>query len=296
MINHLLVTIILVFYMVAGNSNATTLNEEYKKPQIHGIFKLYINELNQFTITRSHLLNKDLHYKQTGNLHGNHMGDFVRLQTPKQKALYSYQFLLKVAEKADIRAYISPNHHNKDHFVIGIIEDSETRFEHLQALIPYKDMKIVFPLFLDLIKSQTPIHFELDNDNKNRDIIKSNRHQSTNLTPQQAWEIADNYNFGFNLLKPEDKALDVYLFLLQLAMDTNFKVDFSNKYQSNNALMLNIAAQGLDQGVEFELMPTKEIEMVYPLVLEFMQDRPSTYYKDPKIVAAEISKNNKTTN
>ena len=292
----LLVTIALTLCIIASKAGATTLSDEYKKPQHYGIFKLYIDEHDRFIITRSQWLNINLVNGQAWNLHGNHYQDYFKFQKPNQKALFAYQFLLKVAKKADIRASISLDANDNRHLGISIIEDSVTKFAYRQALIPYKDMKTVFPLLLDLIKSQTKIHFEFGYDNKARDIVKSDRHQTIEYTQQQAWDIADNYNYGFNCAIAEDKALLVYMFLLRLAFDTNFNVIFSKKYQSNNALMLNIAAQGLDEGVEFELIPADEIKSVYPLVLEFMEDRSSTGYIDPKIVTARINQEKEKTN
>lgn len=289
MLRPLLKTITFILCIVTTNTSASDLTAKYKNSQTYGIFKLSIDDYDTFMITPTKRLYIDKHFKQIGNLHGHYYQDYFKLKNTQQKALFAYQFLLKVSKKADFRVDIRSGPKRKERMTIVLISDRETRFGHGITLIPNKDMKTVFPILLKLIETQAPIHFNLDYDHKDRRTVKSKRHETATYTPQQAWQIADNYHYGYNLLTAEHKALLTYGFLLQLATNTDFNISFSDKYQINNALELRIPAHGLEEGVKFELMPTDDIDSVYPLLLEFMQDRPSTHYEDPQIVAKRIA-------
>lgn len=296
MIKKLLLTATVMLSLVGGNTSATVSNSYghvEKQPQIYGPFKLYTDEYDTFIITSTKWHNIDFNHHQVLNLYGNSYEDYFKFNNPKQKALWAYQLLIKIANKADF--HITKRKKNNE-LVITIFQKSALRYGVAQTLIPNKDMKTVFPLLLDLIKSNTAIDFNFSYDTKDRKIINSRQHQATKHTPQQAWAFADDFHYGFDLLTPEDKALKAYMYLLELSLKANFKVKYSEQFQENNPVMLYIAAQGIDKGIEVELIPDNDVASVYPLLIEFTKDRPSTYYKDPKIVAAEISKNNKAAN
>ena len=283
MLKNVFLIIVLALAMIAYGSKATTLLTQYKEPQNYGIFKLYVDEYDTFIITRKKWFNLDFTFKQIENLLGNSYQDYYKFNNANQKALFIYQFLSKVATKADFEARLR-NSQTEKHLDISIIKTSAYKYSHGHMLIPHQDMKTVYPLLLNLIKSQTRIDFELNHDSKNRPTISSVRHQTIEHTPAQAWEIAGTFHYDVNLPTAEDKALKIYLLLIDLARQANFKVKFSDEYPNNNPVMLYITAQGLEQGIELELIPNNEAASVYPLLIEFTKDRPSTHYKTPQIV------------
>lgn len=234
--------------------------------EIHGIFNLYTELNGKPAITRAKELDgtQDIDYLRRKI--GTYYQDSGKIKNTTQKALFAYQYLLKIASHANFKAFA-----RNDDIDICAFEKGNFGFCTGSYLIRKKDIKTVYPQLMELIKTQTPINFNLGYDHKTQRTININRHQSANLSATQTWKIASNYSFDFALQAPEHKALLIYAFLLELSLQTNFKVYVSNQFEDDNAVMLNIETQRTDDGTEIELIPDNEVDSVYPTLIEFMQ-------------------------
>ena len=152
--------------------------------EIHGIFNLYTELNGKPAITRAKELDVTHDHYHVWDLIGTYYQDSGKLKTDKQKALFAYHYLLKIASQANFRASIGKSYHKKDHLRITIFEKDIQGINH--AVIKTTDMKTVYPQLMELIKSQTPVNFNLGYDHKKQRTININRHQSANLSAAQA--------------------------------------------------------------------------------------------------------------
>ena len=242
------------------------------KPMQHGNFMLYSDKNNTLAITRDKPINAKISTELVNNIAGNYYKDYIKLQTAAQKALFAYQYMVKIASQVDFIVKIHTNYYDERSVQI-YLNSGNTTHGLVYALIPAQDSTAVYPLLLKLIKTRTSINLPLTYDNNKNPILNFTKHPKITQTTSQAQQIANAYQYPYLQPSIEQKALRVYLYLLELAKKTNFSIQLDEQYAQSAAVALKIPTKGKFKNIEIELIPIHEVQEVYPLLVDFAADR-----------------------